>query len=341
MNPVYQLETERLILRVLSPGDAAELWRPLDESREHLARWLDPPAAPMTIDDAARLLRRWRARFDLDEGYVYGIFLRQEGRFIGCAELLAKPWALGYWLHRDFMGHDYAAEVAAALTRVVLGLLGAERLETSCDPEDEASWRIAERVGFRHETTVRAADGREQMVWAMRSDALEGSRAAATRLCASDGIGRTLLDDRGQAPAPLAAWTELVRYLGATRTILAGEASFTVSVRTTLDGHELLTQVVSGALVCFFDEPRLVLRARVAGADAITAREALLRNRVLSAGALCLDHDELCLRHAMSFADPAEVEQVLHQLAYEAARLRQRCLAAAPRAAPVLTCLAE
>jgi RimJ/RimL family protein N-acetyltransferase len=68
-----------------------------------------------------------------------------------CRAALDRPGSLelGYWLSNDCTGQGYATEAAAALTRVGLERLGAERIEIRCDPENRASTAIPARLGFR------------------------------------------------------------------------------------------------------------------------------------------------------------------------------------------------
>ncbi len=59
----------------------------------------------------------------------------------GCLEI-------GYWIRSDRTGRGYATETTHALARIAHGLDGIERVIVCCDPENHASRRIPERLGF-------------------------------------------------------------------------------------------------------------------------------------------------------------------------------------------------
>jgi RimJ/RimL family protein N-acetyltransferase len=343
MNPAHHIETERLSLRVCGPADASCLWRILDESRDQLAPWIAPPTAPSTSDDAARLLRSFRVRFDLDQGYLYGIFRRQDGELIGCADLLPGRWALGYWVHRDFAGVGYATEAAAALTKLALCVLGAERLEIHCDAAHGDGWRVANYLGFRRQTTVHEAAGRAWTIWALRADELDTSHAGTARIFASDRLWRTVTDDWAEAaPSSPPAWPQLLRHLRATQTIVAEkETSLTVAVHLALDNDQPMTEVVSAQLAWMLDEPQVVLRAFVDSADSFALGDALVHSGLMGAGALCLEDHDFFLHHAMSLDNPAEVGRAVRLLAHKAACLRQRRQPESSRQLRLLTSLAD
>ena len=61
--------------------------------------------------------------------------------------------SLGYWLLTSARGQGAAAAALSALAGFGLGQF--ERLELSVEPWNEASWRTAERVGFRREGLLR------------------------------------------------------------------------------------------------------------------------------------------------------------------------------------------
>ena len=68
-------------MRCWHPNDAECLLQAILQSIDHLRAWM-PWAAnePSTPEEKIALLRRWRAAFDLDEDYVYGIFSPDEER---------------------------------------------------------------------------------------------------------------------------------------------------------------------------------------------------------------------------------------------------------------------
>ena len=202
--PAYRITTERLVVRCWDPGDAPLLKEAVDSSLEHLRRWL--PWAhnePQTVAAKVALLRRFRARFDLDEDFVYGILEPSERRVLGGTGLHTRvgPYAreIGYWIRADEEGRGYATEAVAALTRVGFEVDDLERIEIHCEPANSRSAGIPRRLGYTHEATlrgrVRDADNRPRdvQVFTMFAEAYPSSPAARASARAFDATGARLL----------------------------------------------------------------------------------------------------------------------------------------------------
>ncbi len=204
---VYRVETPRLVLRCWHPADAALLKAAIDASVPHLLPWM-PWAAhePTDLEAKVALLRRWRAEFDLDQDYVYGIFNRGETTALGSTGLHTRAGGnareIGYWVRADHAGQGVATEAAAALTRVAFDINGVQRVEIHCDVRNLASAAVPRKLGFVHEANRRrtspATDGSyDLMVWTLFADEYRaGPAAAAAPIAAFDVLGRPIVIDR-------------------------------------------------------------------------------------------------------------------------------------------------
>ena len=56
-------------------------------------------------------------------------------------------------LHPDHAGHGYATEAVRELLRLCFTDLGLRRVTANCFADNDASWRLMERVGMRREIT--------------------------------------------------------------------------------------------------------------------------------------------------------------------------------------------
>jgi RimJ/RimL family protein N-acetyltransferase len=63
---------------------------------------------------------------------------------------------LGYWMAARGRGRGTCTRALRLLSRHALGELGLQRLELLTDPENTASQRVAEKVGYRREGVLRA-----------------------------------------------------------------------------------------------------------------------------------------------------------------------------------------
>jgi RimJ/RimL family protein N-acetyltransferase len=156
----YRIETERLVLRCYAPADGALMKEAIDESVEHLRRfmpWTD--AEPQTLAEKIDLCRRFRAAFDAGESFTYGIFDREETRLLGGAGLHPRigPGGLevGYWVRAGAVRQGIATEAAAVLTRAGFEVCDADRIEIRIEPANVASLGVPRRLGLAEEATLR------------------------------------------------------------------------------------------------------------------------------------------------------------------------------------------
>jgi RimJ/RimL family protein N-acetyltransferase len=213
----YQIETRTLCLRCPRFADAANLVAAVNDNRAQLVSWIDPPLATPTLDAAVAALRRAQGLFHLDQLFTYVVFTRGASpRLIG--QVRHTPGAggraaLSYWLDRGHTGRGLATEAVGAVARAALAATECVRVEILCAPENQRSARLAERLGFRHEGTLRrravvGGERADEMMWALLASDLVGSAAGAIEMRATDALGRILIDDLGDRDT---AVTELER----------------------------------------------------------------------------------------------------------------------------------
>jgi RimJ/RimL family protein N-acetyltransferase len=188
---VCRIETEHLVLRCWQADDAAELLEVINDSEAHLAAWLPwLTQRPRTVADQAALLLSFRADFDLGKEFVFGVFSRT-GACLGSLGLHRQvgPRALelGYWLARPQCGRGLGREMVAAACQAAFAAPWLERVEIHCAPDNLPSARIASRLGFTHEATLReqliSTTGlHDRMIWSLwrgaSRAALAGARAS-------------------------------------------------------------------------------------------------------------------------------------------------------------------
>jgi [ribosomal protein S5]-alanine N-acetyltransferase len=141
------LETERLCIRYFKPADSSDLYDYL--SREDVVQF--EPYTPYSYEQAVLEARR-RA----EDKNFFAVVLKS-GQLIGNL-YLAKgdfdTWELGFVFHSGFWGKGYAFESARALISLAFAQWGARRIIAYCNPLNERSWRLLERLSFRREGTM-------------------------------------------------------------------------------------------------------------------------------------------------------------------------------------------
>ena len=191
MTPPYRIETERLVIRCYEPEDAPLLKEAFHPEVTH---------TPWGVE----LLRSFRAQFDADENYPYGVFSADESRQLGGAGLHPRggegSLEIGYFIRADSIGQGLATEVTAALTRAGIEKCGLVRVDVQVEPENERSIRIPRKLGFTEEATLRrrlepkeeGGPRRDAILFTMLAEELPGSPCMAYEYVAYDALGREL-----------------------------------------------------------------------------------------------------------------------------------------------------
>jgi RimJ/RimL family protein N-acetyltransferase len=150
------VRTERLLLRAATPADAETTWtfRRLPEVAEWITeRPADLEAYRATFTDPDRLATTLVVEH---EGEVVGdLMLRREDAWAQkeVAEAAHAAQAeLGWVLDPRFTGRGFATEAVRELVRLCFEDLGVRRVVAYCFSDNEASWRLMERLGMRRET---------------------------------------------------------------------------------------------------------------------------------------------------------------------------------------------
>ena len=144
--PDPPLAADGVVLRVKNDGDAAWITK----------AWNDPDIARFIIAMPSPFTQRWASGTDAElviadaaSGEPLGLIsLRVAERDPGLA-------AVGYWLCAEARGRGTATVAVRLIARWAFDALGVQRLELTTAPDNVASQRVAERVGFTREGVLR------------------------------------------------------------------------------------------------------------------------------------------------------------------------------------------
>lgn len=147
------LETERLMLRPLELSDVPQLV-PLIGAREVAATTLRIPH-PYTEEHAREFILGSRRG---DQGAAVAgqaIIRKQDQQFVGGIGLRVEAdhrrAELGYWIGVPYWREGYATEAARALVTHGFATLQLNRIYASHFAGNEASGRVLQKIGMRHE----------------------------------------------------------------------------------------------------------------------------------------------------------------------------------------------
>lgn len=153
------LTTERLVLRAPAESDVDAVFRACQD--EEVQRWTVVPV-PYTREDAVGFVTGF-ARDGWRDGscFTWGVFERSSGTLVGCQSVTPVPGRphcaeVGWWAVEGVRGRGYTTEAARAVARWALAELDLRRLEWLAYVGNEGSRRVAEKVGYRFEGTLRA-----------------------------------------------------------------------------------------------------------------------------------------------------------------------------------------
>ncbi len=152
----WPIRTERLTLRPSTPADADATWA--YRSDPAVAEWTTRlPTDRVTYEE-------W---YSSPEWLETRVIIELDGELIGelhvevgdawTQEEVAEQGAgteveLGWVLAPEHHGHGYAAEAVSAALGLCFEQLRVRRVTAECFADNEASWRLMERVGMRRES---------------------------------------------------------------------------------------------------------------------------------------------------------------------------------------------
>jgi len=168
------LTTSRLVLRPFTPGDLDELAAIHAEE----SFWWFPRREAMSKEQTAEFLARMLERYESDGFGIEALIDRESGAMIGWAGLAVPHFLpeilpaveVGWRLSGPYRGRGLATEVGAAAVRFGFTAGGLDRIVSIYEPENVASGRVMERLGFTHWRTTTGPRGEEVAVTELTRD---------------------------------------------------------------------------------------------------------------------------------------------------------------------------
>jgi ribosomal-protein-alanine N-acetyltransferase len=175
---------ENVAIRLVRPRDARLIQQELLSNRAWLRPWeATSPDAPVSFDMRAgvrRLLQQYR------DGTGVPLVMEADGELAGQLNVwgiargsLASA-TIGYWVSERFAGRGITTTSVALATDVCFDEMRLHRMEICIRPENHASLRVVEKLGFRYEGLRRRfihidGDWRDHYAFALtREDVPEG-----------------------------------------------------------------------------------------------------------------------------------------------------------------------
>ena len=147
------LETERLILRNLTPEDYRAVFRWCGDP--DVARYMVYPVYTKEED-----VKAWLETLNPDDpdDYDAGIVLKSTGELIGSGGLYYRPeddlWTIGYNLRKDQWGNGYAGEMIRAVLELVRRQRVVRGIQGTFAKANNRSRRVMEKLGMTYAEDV-------------------------------------------------------------------------------------------------------------------------------------------------------------------------------------------
>jgi len=168
-NPVLlelpdHIDTARLLVRAPRPGDGATVYASVVETLEALRRFpasMNWAMEEPTVEKSEEFCRRGAASWLLRTDFPMLIFRRDSGAHIGNCGLHRINWQtrvfeIGWWGRKSQQGRGFITEAASAVTHFAFERLGARRVWCKGDEVNAKSSRLAERLDYVYEGTLRS-----------------------------------------------------------------------------------------------------------------------------------------------------------------------------------------
>lgn len=168
-------------IRGVRGRDARQLDRELMDNRRWLRTWeATNPRGPMNFDVRASIRSLVaNARAGLGLPFV----IEYDGEIAGQLNVSSITWGsvssatIGYWVAERFAGRSITPTAVALATDYCFSQLGLHRMEICIRPENEASLRVVEKLGFRYEGLRRSfihinGDWRDHFCFALVAEEL-------------------------------------------------------------------------------------------------------------------------------------------------------------------------
>ncbi|HEX5857566.1 MAG TPA: GNAT family protein [Microbacterium sp.] len=144
-----------IAIRLVRPRDARVLQNELLSNRSWLRPWeATSPDGPVSFDmktGIRRLLQQYRDGNGVPFVMEHGDQVAGQLNVWGIARGSLASATIGYWVSERFAGHGITPTAVAMATDVCFTEMHLHRMEICIRPENKASLRVVEKLGFRYE----------------------------------------------------------------------------------------------------------------------------------------------------------------------------------------------
>ncbi|MBX9831296.1 GNAT family N-acetyltransferase [Candidatus Babeliales bacterium] len=161
----FPITTPRLLLRKPCIEDSRAVNAGVEESFDELHQFMPWARQRQTLQETELFIEQavtnWIVQKSEEPWFPIFIFDRTTQEFIGATGYHHIEWEsmclhIGYWIRTSKSGQGLMTEAVNALTRYAVEELGMRRVAITCDIKNIRSQKVAQRLGFALEATLKA-----------------------------------------------------------------------------------------------------------------------------------------------------------------------------------------
>lgn len=151
------LETDRLLLRKLTPSDAEAIYAyGSDPTVSEFVTW----PTHQSIEDTQQFLDIILSLYESNQAVFWGIELKEEKRLIGTINYVSwqqnhHVGEIGYVLAQPYWRKGYMTEAAKQVIQFGFERMKLERVQAKCDVQNSGSENVMQKAGMSFEGTLR------------------------------------------------------------------------------------------------------------------------------------------------------------------------------------------
>ncbi|MBA4496111.1 GNAT family N-acetyltransferase [Paenactinomyces guangxiensis] len=153
-----KMKGTNIFVKILEDSDAEGLLRLELRNRDFFQTYTPlRDDAFYTLEGQRERIRKNNKMKDLDQYYLFGIYLAETGELIGnitLSEVLRGPLQscfIGYYLDKNHNGKGYMTEAVRLAVSYAFNELKLHRIEAGVMPHNTRSMRVLEKAGFHKE----------------------------------------------------------------------------------------------------------------------------------------------------------------------------------------------
>lgn len=158
---LYKVDSE-INLALLQPHHAEDIFKLVNENRDHLREWLGWVNGIKSSEDYKQtIIPIWLKQFADNNGFNTGIYYR--GQLVGMISLQFINWktkhtSIGYYISEAYQGKGIITRCVQAVIDYSFNELQLNKIEIQCATNNISSRKVPERLGFKLEGISREAE---------------------------------------------------------------------------------------------------------------------------------------------------------------------------------------